>query len=97
MTWRGFVFVPDRVATEFCGPRKLLSSGDNALAMRMELAKHVQEIVISQENGGAIKYKGEWDLLGDSAQLRVCRGRESLLIDAAEITVKFEGVLGKAA
>src|SRR5580704_7714584 len=59
------------------GLRELLSSGDNALAMRMELAKHVQEIVIAQEEGGEIKYKGEWDLLGDAAQLGVCRGPES--------------------
>ncbi len=44
----------------------------------MELAKHVQEIVISQEDGGAIQYKGKWDLLGDAAQLGVCRGRGSL-------------------
>jgi hypothetical protein len=59
------------------GLRNLLSSGDNALAMRMELGKHVQEIVISPEEGGAIKYKGKWDLLGDAAQLGVCRGPES--------------------
>src|ERR1700732_2632415 len=37
-----------------------------------------------QENGGAIKYEGKWDLLGDAAQSGVCRGRESLPIDAAE-------------
>ena len=40
------------------GLRKLLSSGDNALAMRMELAKHVQEIVISQEDGARLSTKG---------------------------------------
>ncbi len=47
--------------------RRLLSSGDSALAMRMELAKHVQEIVLSQEDGGVIEYKRKWDLLGDAA------------------------------
>jgi len=26
-----------------------------------------------QENGGAIKYEGKWDLLGDAAQSGVCR------------------------
>ena len=60
--------------------RKLLSSGDNALAMRMELAKHVQEVVILREDGGAIKYNGKWDLLGEAAQLGWCRGRGSLHI-----------------
>ncbi len=59
------------------GLRELLSSGDNALAMRMELAKHVQEIVVSQEEEGEIKYKRKWDLLGDTAQLGWCRGPES--------------------
>ena len=62
------------VHTQIRDLRKLLSSGDNAAAMRMELAKHVEEIVISQEGGGAIKYKGKWDLLGDAAQLGWCRG-----------------------
>ncbi len=46
------------------------------LAMRMELAKHVQEIVITREKAaGAIKYKGKWDLLG-TGTLRSWDGAE---------------------
>jgi hypothetical protein len=37
----------------------------------MELAKHIQEIVITPgESTGEIKYKGKWDLLGDGKELR---------------------------
>ena len=37
----------------------------NTAAVRMELAKHVDSILILPEEGGAIKYKGKWKLLGD--------------------------------
>jgi hypothetical protein len=45
--------------------------GDYALAMRMELSRDIQEIVITPgESTGEIKYKGKWDLLGDGNELR---------------------------
>jgi hypothetical protein len=55
-----------RVAADLGDLRTLLSTRDNAAAMRMELAKHVKEIVILPgQEAGQIKYKGKWNLLGD--------------------------------
>ena len=40
----------------------------NAAATRMALAKHVQEVVLLPEDEGqAIKYRGKWKLLGNSS------------------------------
>ena len=55
-----------RVAADLGDLRALLSTRDNATAMRMMLAKHVKEIVILPgQEAGEIEYKGKWDLLGD--------------------------------
>ena len=63
--------------------RALLSTRDNATAMRMVLAKHVNEIILSPGNGGEIKYNGEWDLLGeDCAVGSVPRARIGLATPA---------------
>jgi hypothetical protein len=67
----------------------------------MELAKHIQEIVITPgESTGEIKYKGKWDLLGDGKELRnrgCAEGGNRSLSPLLEYGVPFEGVLGKAA
>jgi hypothetical protein len=55
-----------RVAADLGDLRALLSTRDNAAAMRMVLAKHVKEIVmLPGQEAGQIKYKGKWNLLGD--------------------------------
>ncbi len=47
--------------------RRLISGKyGNPAAVRQELAKHIESITLLPEgNGGAIKYKGQWKLLGD--------------------------------
>ena len=65
-----------RVADELADLRALLSARDNAMAMRMQLAKHVKEIELLPGDGGTIKYKGEWNLLGDGDALRSWDGAE---------------------
>jgi len=89
------------VTTNLRSLRALFSSEENALAMRMELAKHIQEIVITPgETAGEIKYKGKWDLLGDGNELRnrgCAEGAIRSLSPLLEFSVPFEGVLGKAA
>jgi hypothetical protein len=65
-----------RVAEELGDLRALLSARDNAMAMRMQLAKHVKEIELLPGDGGTIKYKGEWALLGDGDSLRSWDGAE---------------------
>jgi site-specific DNA recombinase len=64
------------VAAELGDLRALLSARDNAMAMRMQLAKHVKEIELLPGEGGTIKYKGEWALLGDGDSLRSWDGAE---------------------
>jgi site-specific DNA recombinase len=64
------------VADELGDLRALLSARDNAMAMRMQLAKHVKEIELLPGEGGTIKYKGEWALLGDGDLLRSWDGAE---------------------
>jgi hypothetical protein len=46
--------------------------------MRMELAKHIEKIMILPEGREphSIKYKGKWDLLGDESGLRSSDGAE---------------------
>jgi hypothetical protein len=58
--------------------RKLSSSDENALAMRMELAKHIEEITIlpGEEELHSIKYNGKWDLLGHGQALCSWDGAE---------------------
>ena len=56
--------------------RALISANDNAAATRMELAKHVKEIELLPGDGGTIKYKGQWALLGDGDLLRSWDGAE---------------------
>jgi site-specific DNA recombinase len=65
-----------RVADELGDLRALLSARDNAMAVRMQLAKHVKEIELLPGDGGTIKYKGEWALLGDGDSLRSWDGAE---------------------
>jgi site-specific DNA recombinase len=65
-----------RVAAEMGDLRALLSARDNAMAMRMQLAKHVKEIELLPGDGGTIKYKGEWALLGNGDTLRSWDGAE---------------------
>jgi hypothetical protein len=65
-----------RVADELGDLRALLSARDNAMAMRMHLAKHVKEIELLPGDGGTIKYKGEWALLGNGDSLRSWDGAE---------------------
>jgi hypothetical protein len=40
----------------------------------MELAKHVDSIVIEPSDGGSIRYKGKWDLLGDGGSMDGAEG-----------------------
>jgi hypothetical protein len=54
-----------RVVADLGDLRGLLSTRDNATAMHMMLAKHVNEIVL-----------GKWGWLGDGDRRGVCRGRE---------------------
>jgi hypothetical protein len=54
----------------------LLSAPDNAVVMRMQLAKGVKEIDLLSGDGGTLKYKGQWALLGDGAALRGLDGAE---------------------
>ncbi len=55
-----------RVAADLGDLRALLSTRENATAMRMQLAKHVKEIVmLPGQEAGQIKYNGKWNLLGD--------------------------------
>jgi len=67
----------------------------------MELAKHIQEIVIAPgKTTGEIKYKGKWDLLGDGNELpnRECAEGGNRSVSAMpETSIGFEGVIGKAA
>jgi site-specific DNA recombinase len=55
--------------------RTLLSTQANAVAMRMVLAKHVKEIVLSPGDEGEIKYTGNWDLLGDGGSMDGAEGQ----------------------
>ncbi len=65
-----------RVAADLGDLRALLSTRDNAAAMRMELAKHVKEIVmLPGQKAGEIKYKGTWDLLGDGGRRECAEGQ----------------------
>jgi hypothetical protein len=51
-------------------------SRDSAAAMRMQLAKHVKEIVmLPGQEAGEIKYKGKWDLLGDGGRRESAEGQ----------------------
>jgi site-specific DNA recombinase len=71
------------VMTNLGDLRALLSSGENILATRMELAKHVKEIVmLPGKEAGEIKYMGKWDLLGDCAEGSVPRARIGLATPA---------------
>jgi site-specific DNA recombinase len=54
--------------------RARISADDNAAAARMELAKHVKEIVLSPGQGDEIKYTGNWDLLGDGGNMDGAEG-----------------------
>jgi hypothetical protein len=55
--------------------RDLLAARDNAATMRMQLAKHVKEIVLSPGENDTIKYKGEWALLGDDSRRECAEGQ----------------------
>jgi site-specific DNA recombinase len=55
--------------------RALLSADENASATRMELTKHVKEIVFSPGDGDKIKYTGKWDLLGDGGNMDGAEGQ----------------------
>jgi hypothetical protein len=55
--------------------RTLLSTQANAVAMRMVLAKHVKEIVLSPGDEGEIKYTGNWDLLGHGGSMDGAEGQ----------------------
>jgi hypothetical protein len=55
--------------------RALISANDNSAATRMELAKHVKEIVISPGVGDEITYTGKWDLLGNGANMDGAEGQ----------------------
>ena len=73
-----------RVAADLGDLRRLLSTRDNAAAMRMELAKHVKEIMIRPgQEAGQINYEGKWNLLGgDCAVGSVPRARIGLATPA---------------
>jgi site-specific DNA recombinase len=73
-----------RVTADLGDLRALLSTRDNAPAMRMVLARHVKEIVmLPGPEAGEIKYKGEWNLLGDDcAEGSVPRARIGLATPA---------------
>jgi site-specific DNA recombinase len=55
--------------------RALLSANENAMTTRMELAKHVKEIVLLPGDGSEIKYRGKWDLLGDGGSMDGAEGQ----------------------
>ena len=79
-----------RVAADLGDLRALLSTRDNATAMRMQLAKHVKEIVmLPGREAGEIKYKGKWNLLGDDCAVPNCAS----LIPV----IPFEGFFKRAA
>jgi hypothetical protein len=54
--------------------RKLISE-NNASATRMELAKHLKEIVLLPGDGGEIKYSGDWNLLGNGGIMGGAEGQ----------------------
>jgi site-specific DNA recombinase len=64
--------------------RALLTAGNNALAMRMQLAKHIKEITIGPgDEPGQIAYSGSWSLLGSNcAEGNVPRARIELATPA---------------
>ena len=55
--------------------RALLSVRADAVAMRMELAKHIDSIVLEPGDGETIRYKGEWDLLGNGGSMDGAEGQ----------------------
>jgi hypothetical protein len=58
------------VAADLGDLRTLLSTRDNAAAMRKQPAKHVKEIVMLHgQEAGQIRYKGQWNLLGDDCAM----------------------------
>jgi site-specific DNA recombinase len=44
--------------------RSLLSENSNVMALRMEMAKHIDRIEVLPEGDGVVRYKGKWRLLG---------------------------------
>jgi hypothetical protein len=47
--------------------RRITGKYGNPIVVRQELAKHIKSITLMPEGkGGAIKYRGEWKLLGDT-------------------------------
>jgi hypothetical protein len=74
-----------------------LSANDNAAGTRMELAKHVNEIVLSPGHGDDIKYIGKWDLLGDGDNMDGAEGQNGSVPPVPETFLSFEGVIRKPA
>jgi hypothetical protein len=55
--------------------RVLLAARENAAAMRMQLAKHVKEIVLSPGDNDTIAYRGQRALLGDESRRECAEGQ----------------------
>ena len=89
------------MADELGDLRALLSARDNAVATRMQLAKHVNEIELLPRDGGTIEYKGEWALLGDGDALRSWDGAEGGNCSQLPLTLRpvitFAGIIRRAA
>jgi hypothetical protein len=65
---------------------------------RMELAKHVKEIVLSPGDGDEIKYTGKWELLGDGGNMDGAEGGNcSQLPPALRPVIPFEGIFKRVA
>lgn len=88
-----------RVTSDLGDLRALLSTRDNAAAMRMQLAKHVKEIVmLPGREAGEIKYRGEWNLLGDDCAVGSVP-RAGIAPNCASLSpvIPFEGLFKRAA
>src|ERR1700723_1029732 len=64
-----------RVAAELADLRVLLAARENTAAMRVQLAKHVKEIVLSPGDNDTIAYRGQWALLGDESRRECAEGQ----------------------
>ena len=79
------------------GDIRALLTGKHAIpaVVRQELTRHIESITLLPD-GEAVKYKGQWRLLGsgyrDGAEGMVCT-----VLPTSEIAVTFEGVFRRAA
>ena len=77
--------------------RALVSANDHAAATRMELAKHVKEIVLSPGDGDEIKYTGKWTYWMTAAIWMVPRAGIAPNCASLNPVIPFEGIFKRAA